>query len=326
LNWAVYAGQQACANNITVFTIGFGTDMSAAGRTAMQQTACNTSLYFNATDTAELQSVFNNITQQILLAANFSSQTITVVGNFTPSRIYGTSYIDVYYTPLIEAEEQNKISITTETSQFNGCNASIFIPPGIDVRDAYVTSYSGSHWTKSLTVNNFPVFNLTNYGSEYVLLGDPFIIQVPSVVMQSGVNNIIDLAVGDSPSNDSGCSSNNTLIYTALINVSTPRTDALEHKVGCVWTIESTNGLFDVSIPAGYSGNKTCYYTASSISYDALDVYDVAVYAMLKQLDYENNGKIFFDLTQNDLEIVLFTTGQIAYMWGPSLMKLEVWQ
>ena len=39
-----------------------------------------------------------------------------------------------------------------------------------------------------------------------------------------------------------------------------------------------------------------------------------------------NSGKIFFDLTQNDLEIVLSATGSVAYMWGPSLMKIEVWQ
>jgi hypothetical protein len=177
-----------------------------------------------------------------------------------------------------------------------------------------------------LSVNGVTVFNLTRYGQDYVLLGDPFTIQVPSTALQPGANNSIALDVGDSPTNSSNCSNNNTLIYTALINVSTPRTDALANKVGCLWTIESTNGLFNISIPTGYFGNNTCKYTNAGISYDSQDVYDVAVYNMLKQLDYENNGKIFFDLTQNDLEIVLFTTGQVAYMWGPSLMKLEVWQ
>jgi hypothetical protein len=56
------------------------------------------------------------------------------------------------------------------------------------------------------------------------------------------------------------------------------------------------------------------------------DVYDVTVYNLLKQLDYANSGKIFFDLTQNDLQIILSTTGSVAYMWGPSLMNIEVWQ
>jgi hypothetical protein len=327
LNWSILAGQTACANNITVFTIGFGTGMSAAGKNAMMKTACNTSLYYNATDTAELQAVFNNITQQILLAANFSSQTVTVVGDYTPSRIYGGSYLDIFYNPLIDASEQNKIEVITETAQFNGCDASIDIPPNIDIRDAFVTSYSSNHWTNFLSVNGLPVFNLTNYGRDYVLLGDPFIIQVPSVDLQPGAVNDIKLIVGDSPTNSSDCSDNNTLIYTALINVSTARTGALETEVGCKWMIESTGGTtFNITVPKEYIDSNVCIYNSTNITYNPEDVYDVSVYNMLKQLDYENNGKIFFDLTQNDLEIVLFTTGQVAYMWGPSLMNIEVWQ
>lgn len=339
INWSILAGQTACANNITVFTIGFGTGMSASGHDAMKKTACNASLYFNATDTSKLQSVFDNITQQILIAANFSSQTVTVLGNFTNSRLFGASYIDIDYIPISESIIQNKISLVTETSQFNGCNASISIPANIEIQDAYVTSYSGSHWTKQLLVNGFTVFNLTKWGSEYLLLGDPFTIQIPSVILQPGTNNTIVLSVGDSPTNYSNCSNNNTLIYTALVDASTARTDALEKKEGCNWTIESTSGsMFNIRMPSTAPGNKTCYYTANyknnpSFYPDAYryelyadDVYNVAVYDLLKQLDYENSGKIFFDLTENDLEIILSATGSVAYMWGPSLMHIEVWQ
>jgi hypothetical protein len=201
------------------------------------------------------------------------------------------------------------------------------LPPNIEVQDAFVTSYSGVHWTKEVSVNGMNVFNLTKYGSTYLLLGDPFVIQIPSVMLQPGTNNTIKLKVGDSPANDSNCSNNNTLIYTALINVSTGRTDALEKAIGCKWTIDSASeASFNVTIPKDYSGSNRCFYTAANISYDSRDVYDVAVYNMLKQLDYQNNGQIFFDLTQNDLEIILITTGQVAYMWGPSLMRIEVWQ
>ena len=327
INWSIRAGQEACNNSITVFTIGFGSSMTAQGHYAMQHTACNSSLYYNATNTSQLQSVFDNITQQILLAANFSSQTVTVNGNFTPSRLFGSSYIDIYYTPLSDASEQNKISLVTESSQFNGCNATITLPPNVEIQDAFVTSYSSNHWTKQLSVNGVLIFNLTKYGSEYKLLGDPFVIQVPSSILRSGISNNISLVVGDSPTNSSNCSNNNTLIYTALINVSTGRTDALEKAVGCKWSIQSTSGsIFNVTIPEGYAGANQCYYINTTISYDNTDVYDVAAYSMLKQLDYQNNGMIFFDLTQNDLEIILITTGQVAYMWGPSLMKIEVWQ
>jgi len=327
-NWTIAAGKEACKNNITVFTIGFGAGMSAAGIDTMKNTSCNTSLYFNATNTSKLQSIFDNITQQILLAANFSSQTVSVTGNFTNSRLFGSSYIDVDYIPLVDTIEQNKISLVVETSQFNGCNASIMIPSNIEIQDAFVTSYSSNHWTKQLLVNGATVFNLTKYGSNYILLGDPFIIQIPSLILQPGNINTFSLNVGDSPANNSNCSKNNTLIYTALINVSTGQTAALEKAVGCKWTIESTTGsIFNITVPKDYVGNNTCTYTnASTPVYDPTDVYDVAVYNMLKQLDYDSSGRIFFDLTQNDLEIVLITTGQLPYMWGPSLMRIEVWQ
>jgi len=338
-NWTIAAGKEACNHNITVYTIGFGTGMSAAGIDTMKNTSCNSSLYFNATDTSKLQSIFNNITQQILIAANFSSQTVTVSGNFTNSRLFGSSYIDVDYIPLSENLTQNKISLVKETSQFNGCNASIYIPANIEVQDAYVTSYSGSHWTKQLVVNGITVFNLTKYGSEYLLLGDPFVIQIPSLIIQPGINNTFVLSVGDSPTNSSNCSNNNTLIYTALVDASTEPSDALEKAVGCNWTIESISGsTFNMLIPSSAPGNKTCYYTSMyktnasfypyAYRYDLYmdDVYDVTVYNLLKQLDYENSGKIFFDLSENDLEIVLSVTGKLAYMWGPSLMNIEVWQ
>ncbi len=339
INWSIRAAQEACSNNITVFTIGFGPDMSSGGHYAMQEAACNSSLYFNATDTSKLQEIFENITQQILLAANFSSQTVTVNGNFTPSRLFGTSYIDITYIPVSEGNTQNKISLVTETTQFNSCNSSIYIPANIEVQDAYVTSYSGSHWTKEVLVNNNVVFNLTKWGPDYLLLGDPFVIQIPSVNLIPGVNNTISLNVGDSPSNTSACSNNNTLIYTALIDTSTERTDALEFSLGCNWTIETSSGTtFNLMMPLTAPVNKTCYYTSNYVNnysfypnatqYDILlnDVYDVAVYNLLKQLDYENTGKIFFDLTENDLEIILTATDRVAYMWGPSLMNIEVWK
>jgi len=327
VNWSIKAGQTACNNSIIVYTIGFGDSMSAQGQYAMQKTACNSSLYYAANDSKALSDAVKKIADEISLAANFTSQTVTVEGNFTPSRLYGKSYMDIYYTPVSDSSEQNKISLVTETSQFNGCNGSVLIPANIAVQDAFVTSYSSNHWTKYVSVNNQKVFNLTQYDPHYVLLGDPFVIQIPSVMLIPGVYNNISLSVGDSPTNSSNCSKNNTLIYTALVNVSTGRTDALEIAQGCKWTIQSISGSkFNVSVPKEYSGTNQCYYTNLTISYNDKDVYDVAVYSMLKQLDYQNNGMIFFDLEQNDLEIILLTTGQVAYMWGPSLMKIEVWQ
>jgi hypothetical protein len=326
LNWSIFAGQTACANNITVFTIGFGSGMSASGRTAMQQTACNTSLYFTANDTGELQDVFNNITQQILVAANFSSQTVNVIGNFTPSTLYGSSYIDLYFTPYYSESYQGRISLNFESDlSNNSCNSSIYIPENVMVWDAFVTSFSDKYWTKQLRINNNVAFDLNKYGSSYITLGDPFQIQVPSTYLVAGAYNNISLDIGDSPSNYSNCSGNNSLIYSAFINSSTRRTDSLEFADGCNWTIESRNGAMNiVRIPETYSGNNTCKYTKTNISYNEYDAYDSAMYDLLTQLDPEGTGSIIVDLQASDLEITLTTIGSIPYLWGPSIATVEV--
>jgi hypothetical protein len=325
--WAINASKLACQNNITVFAIGFGTAMTSEGHSIMRQIACNASLYFNATNTSQLTSIYKNITESILISANFSSQTVNIQGTFNTTKLYPDSYIDVYYDDLNSIDMQNKLSVVLESEQFNGCNNTISIPAGITVQDAYVTSYSSNHWTKTLSINNNNVFNLTEYGTSYDLLGDPFVLQIPAPLLLPGQANTISLSVGDTPNNNSICSSNNSLIYTALISASTQRTDAYEKAIGCKWIIESSTGsLMNFTIPKSYSGSNVCRYTSSQIVYDGADVYDVSVYTMLRQLDYEQDGTIFFDLTQNDLEIILITTGQIAYMWGPSLMNIEVWK
>jgi hypothetical protein len=323
--WAINASKLACQNNITVYTIGFGSAMTPEGHSIMQQIACNSSLYFNATNVTQLAAIYENISQQILLSANFTSQTINIIGNFNVTELK-EGYLDIYYDDINDIDTQNKLSLVIESEQFNGCNKSVSIPTGISIQNAYITSYSSNHWTSLLKINNNLVFNLTQYGASYDLLGDPFIVQIPAPLLIPGQNNSISLTVGDNPTNSSNCSNNNTLIYTALVSTSTSRTGALEKAEGCKWTVESTSSTFNVTVPKDYSGTKICMYTSLNISYDTNDVYDASVYSMLKQLDYENNGRIFFDLTQNDLEIILLTTGQVAYMWGPSLMKIEVWQ
>jgi len=325
--WAIDAGQEACAQNITVYTIGFGESMTAEGHDVMRQIACNDSLYFNATNVTQLASIYQNISSQILVAANFTSQTINVYGNFSPSHIEPDSYIDIYYNPLLTEDSQSRLSVVIETDQFNSCNASIFIEPEIIVQDSFITSYSGNQWTKVVSANGLTIFNLSEYGDDYALLGDPFTIQIPTSSLVPGAYNNISIEVGETPTNTTPCSDNNTLIYTALINSSTSRTDAKEYAEGCNWIVETDTGEFiNTTVPKSYSGSNNCSYTSSSISYNSEDAYDSAVYDLLRQLDYNNDGTIFIDIEENDLEIIIITTGKIPYMWGPSIFRAEVWQ
>ncbi len=325
-NDAIAAAQQACADNITVYAIGFGESMSATGHSVMQQIACNSSLYYNATNVSALAQIYENISNQILVAANYSSQTLSIVGNYSVAHLYNGSYVDLYFEPLVLTSNQGKISLTFESDQFGGCSATVPIPGGIDILDAYVTSFSSKHWTKLVTANGVVVFNLSDYGSDYILLGDPFLIQIPTTTLIPGANNSIVLQVGDSPTNDSVCSLNNTLIYTILINASTPRSETFEIADGCNWTIESETDLTSqLLIPIDYTGSNQCNYTSTSVVYNAYDAYDSATYHLLVQLDPDNNGKVLVDLTEADLEITITLVSGVPYLWGPTTVSMRAW-
>jgi len=327
ISWAINASKLACQNNITVYAIGFGEAMSASGHNVMRQIACNSSLYYNATDASQLAEIYRNISKEILVAANFSSQTVTVVGNFSNTQIYPESYIDIYYDDVSNISEQGKLSLVRETAQFNACSALIFIPTDITVLDAYVTSYSGNHWTDNLFVNDEIVFNLSNYGTIYNLLGDPFIVQIPALLLNSGEWNNISLRVGDNPNNSSECSKNNTLIYTALINVSIPRSPVLKQSEGCVWHIAFEDGqISDSPIPSSYTGSNQCYYNSTDISYNLIDAYDVSVYNIISSLDFDDNGLVDINLNTEDLEVIVTTIDSVPYLWGPSIIEARVWR
>jgi hypothetical protein len=266
-----------------------------------------------------------------IISATIQSQTVLVSGgNLSVSNLYKDSYITYNYTSSINDTDLNEISVQMQSVQFNNCSADIVIPTGVRVVDAVATSYSGSHWTRTLTINSNVTYNLTNYATSYISLGDPYLVYVPPGTLASGTNNIY-IDTGDDSQNSTGCSPNNTLIYTVLIPSAISRSEVMPNKIGCKWIVESESGeLQTVPVPSTYIGAKTCYYTGSNMTYVDLsefdDAYDLAVYTIFKQLDVDGNGKIIVSLASEDLEVIVLTVGGLPYMWGPSLMKLEVWQ
>lgn len=323
------AANEACANNITVYSIGFGDGISEDGHDVLEQLACNESLYYSTTDMDELADIFRNISNEILLQANFSSQTIEVEGDFADSFLNESSYLEVFYDSFEDASDVGKIDLSFESDPF-GCNGSIYIPENFEITDAKIASFSGNDWTRSVNISNSEVdtlvYDLDLFGSDYPLLGDPFQIQIPSVLLAPGEYNNLSIVVGDSPMNTSTCMPHNTLIYSGFLNSSTPRTDSLEFADGCSWVVETSSGSFlDLDIPNDYSGPNKCYYNSSGSVYNKNDAYDVAMEHLLSQLDPDGEGKIIVDLDESDLEIQLTIVGSIPYMWGPSIVKLEVW-
>jgi hypothetical protein len=177
-----------------------------------------------------------------------------------------------------------------------------------------------------LDVNGNTVYNLSRYSSDYTRLGDPYTVEIPPGHLGPGTNQL-SLKTGDSPLNTTGCSANNTLIYEAAVNLSTPRSDVVEDAVGCTWTVEFESGsISNFSIPQGYNGSKTCMYTSSSISYDSDDAYDAATHDILDQLDFDDDGRVLVNFVEEDLEVVVTLIRQVPYLWGPAITEVVVWQ
>jgi len=326
-NSTIEAGKNACNNeNITVYTIGMGEGLSADGIDTLKRTACNESLFFDASNSSMLEDIYKNISDQILLIANFSAQILEINGTYVAGHLNPDSYIEFNYTPLVEEAGQNEITVNIETDQLSNCTSSFNIPNNLRILDAFVTSYSGPYWTYFLKVNNNVVFNLSDYSNDFVSVGDPFLLNIPPNFLVEGNNNIT-LLVADNNKNITNCSFNNTIIYTAAINSTVPRSDVLENAEGCNWYIEFEDGHFlNATIPSTYLGTNNCNYTNNSISYDPVDAYDYSVFRILKNLDYYSDGKVLINLNSEDLEIIVTIISDVPYLWGPSLVNVKVWK
>jgi len=62
--WAINAGQNACNQNITVFTVGFGED---ADHETLKQIACDESLYYDASNVLDITEIYQEIGKQTFI-------------------------------------------------------------------------------------------------------------------------------------------------------------------------------------------------------------------------------------------------------------------
>ncbi len=325
---AVFAAERAANDlNATIFTIGFGPvdDCGQAEDMLMQIANHGNGTYQHSSDVEELRMIYQNVSMEILEMLEQVNQTVVTGENITGSTLYGDSHINFTYKPIVESISPGKISVNVH-EPLPQCNYTVSIPEELEVVDAKVTSYSGTHWSDLLIVNNETVFNMTNYYVPYYRLGDPLAIQVPVDVLGPG-NNTFFVETGDSPFNRTGCSPHNSFIYTAMIPAVTARTEVSEKIEGCTWTVAYEDGEIDeIKVPHDYDGNEKCSYQPGNVTFDETDTYDIAMHNLLRQLDLANNTKVFVNINQLDLEIVTTVIGEVPYLWGPSQAKIEVWQ
>ncbi len=320
---AIDAGQNACNNNITVFAVGFGED---ADQDTLKQVACDESYYYNASNSSQITEIYQAIGEQILVIANYSSQIITVEGQYKKSILYPDSYIKFNYTPLVEEANFGEIEIVLETDKFRNCSPTITIPNNTRVTKAKVLSYSGPHWTSKLYVDSSEVFNINNYGSDYTDIGDPFVLQIPPNLLNQGQHQI-EIETADNPSNITGCSKNNSLVYTLLIKSSIDYGEPLTNASGCNWIIEINDGTNStLKAPPDYSGSEQCFFTSSIISYNPEDAYQSAVFNILSQLDFDDDNRVDINFQENDLVIDYVVIRDVPSLWGPAIVEIRIWE
>lgn len=344
---AIHAAQRLHTNlNATVYTIGVGPvtmiSCNKANYTLYSIANVTNGSYYSSKNATELRSIYREIAYDILLRSSQTSQFITVPGNFSPARLYPDSHINITYAPSTDGLRQGELSVTMQSAPFGSCTPTVMLPTGVRFLSAATTSYSDEHWTDYLAIEgeglnasnatvvmNISIFNLSDYDSNYVRLGDPYRINVPAGLLRSGANHFI-INTADNPGNTSGCSPNNSLIYDVAVNLSVERSEPVPGSEGCEWDIAFPDGArVNVTIPSSYSGANRCSYTPvnhtlADVAYDDDDAYQLGAYMMFRRLDFNDDGTIFVNLREEDLEVIVTTISRVPYLHGPSRVVLEV--
>jgi hypothetical protein len=189
--------------------------------------------YYNAsTDANGLKEIYRKLAENIL-NISYHAQVVDVVGNVPLNNtLYPDSYIEFQYSPIIVPYEYGEISLSRETARLKDLSGdTVDIPykegwfdisDKVKVVDAKVTSYSSEYWTDRVYVNSSKtgtwsnIYWLGDYGDDYKILGDPYIIQIPVNLISSG-NNSVRIGTGISPTNATGGSPDDRIIYTMRV-------------------------------------------------------------------------------------------------------------
>ncbi len=319
---AIQAACQAYSANMTVYAIGFGDDADEA--TLQSIASCGGGNYYYG-DIDQLIDIYRQVASDIIEAL-YLEQTV-VAGNVT-TKLYPDSYISVDYDKTIPYG----LIITAETEDFgNYISVGNFsVPVDTIPYEIKVVSYSGSKWTDRAEVYDNSsgtwesVFNLSEYGRNYVDLGDPYVVNIPIDKINYGENSI-KVSTGLSPSNSSGGSPYDKIIFSLIKDISS-YSSIVSSANGCTWTIEFEDGTtFVMNAPSNYSGGENCYYTSSNVAYNNNDAIDSAIFNLLSNLDLNSNNKIETKFSENDVSISSVEITGIPFTWETEV-QVRVWR
>ena len=321
--------------NTTVFSIGFGpvANCIMANKTLRDIADCGGGEYYSSDNATILKGIYEDISETIL-DVSFKKQSVVVSGNISDTILYPDSYILFNYTPSLPDIEYGRIPIIIESPRLgNNITEGIFEVPGkIVVYDAKITSYSSDKWTDKAMINSSGSWNsfyeLSSYGSDYNLLGDPYIVSIPLGLIEQG-DNVVRVSTGVNPINSTGGSPDDRVIYTGGVDIDINYTGVFEKAEGCRWFVMFEDGTnTTIPIPSSYAGSKDCSFevdTDCNSEYND-DAIDSAICHLFEQMDFDDDGLLFIKFGPTDLNIETISIGKIPFMWGPTMVDVRVWK
>ncbi len=317
----------------TVYAVGFGPldDCDRANSTLSRIAEKGNGSFLLSSNATILADFYRSVAEEIISKVSQQGQLITSVDNLSVSRLFDDSYIEISYTPITPYSEYGKIPITVYTDIFgnNISEKSVFFDSDHPVIDLKAISYSSNLWTSRISVDSgsgfVDVFSLDEISDNFTDIGDPFSVMVPINSLTLGVSNTVRVELGSSPSNISGGSPDNRLIYSILIPSSVDSGGVFGKAEGCTWYVEFEDGSSQfITIPDDYDGSEICYY--ANATYDPDDAVDTSAYLLMQNLDFDDDGLLDLKFDENNLVVEPQTKSEIPYMWGPTFIESRVWK
>ena len=293
--------------NITVHSIALDVNNGSLAEQTMQGIAACGKGGFYTSNVTQLTQIYRQITSNILSTYSFQTFNSSVPSE---SKLFPNSYILLNYPQILNPFG---VIITLEKAFLNSTSVSFSIPSESIPLSATAISYSGDQWTNKVILNNETIYNLNDYGSNYIDLGDPYAIKINAKKLLQ--NNSLSLTTASSSLNETP-STDNKVIYTISKNFSS-FSPILATAQGCIWNLQfDDNTTLITNVPSTYTGLDQCYFPSSGgFTHNSNDAFQVAAYNLLRQLDLNGNGMIDPTLSEQSLQIDVSQVNGIPYTW-----------
>jgi hypothetical protein len=321
-NWS--ACRLAKDLNTTIYSIGFGpvANCTNANKTLQDISNCGGGSYSASQNGTALGGIYKGVAEEIL-NLSYVSQVVNISGDINTT-LYPDSYIEFNYS---ENEIPYGLVITAEEKFYNNYSGNFTIPDNSTIVEAIALSYSGPRWTDNVKINNNSIFNLSDYGSLFMRLGDPYNINIPIEFVNETEMNFVNITTALGPDNRTYGSEYNKIVYT-IIKEMIAYSEITAFADGCNWTIEFEDGTnITIPIPPNYDGDDKCYYTnAKHVKFSSIDQNDAvqsAVFNLLEILDFDGDGRLDVKFTEQNFEIGSSQVTNIPYSWSTEVKVIR---